>query len=261
MPHFLLGHAERKRHFTIFLCGFFFLLIALAHLASRTGCFTADGEAMSHITVKHTLNPSEEQIEEAVEVFAANMFDDPATKAFCGGDMSLMHPFTRAGIRAGILAGEFYAATDESTGRLVGYALCLPPGQVLLSTPEQRALGFDDFFAKLPKDVQEFWGTVGKRFGDFLADTLGPTGRIDSWYMNHIFVLPEWQGQGIATSVIAQVREKAVKNGDTVALSATNPYNVPIYQALGFDLKGEMMVTSAWGDYPIYAFSLDATAV
>ncbi|KAI0948922.1 hypothetical protein AcW1_008662 [Taiwanofungus camphoratus] len=62
----------------------------------------------------------------------------------------------RSILLAGILDGEYYAATDED-GRLVAYALWMPPGQDMLSTPEERKLGFNDFFARLSEEGREYY--------------------------------------------------------------------------------------------------------
>ncbi|KAI0929819.1 hypothetical protein AcW1_008661 [Taiwanofungus camphoratus] len=82
---------------------------------------------------------------------------------------------------------------------------------------------------------------------------MGRTGKVDSWWLNMIQVHPDRQRQGIATALIGLVREKAKRKGETLALSTSNPSNVPIYKAIGFDLKGDRIMPSPWGDWPLFA--------
>lgn len=42
--------------------------------------------------------------------------------------MTLMKPMVGAMIRACILEGEFYTATEEDTDTLLGFAVWMPPG-------------------------------------------------------------------------------------------------------------------------------------
>ncbi|KAI0929784.1 hypothetical protein AcW1_008638 [Taiwanofungus camphoratus] len=134
----------------------------------------------------------------------------------------------------------------------------MPSGQDMLSTPEERKLGFNDFFARLSEEGREYYKSayVGK-FTRFVTGCMGRTGKVDSWWLNMIQVHPDRQRQGIATALIGLVREKAKRKGETLALSASNPSNVPIYKAMGFDLKGDRIMPSPWGDWPLYLVALD----
>ena len=48
--------------------------------------------------------------------------------------------FGRAMLRAGVHSGEYYEASDAD-GRLVGYLVTMPPGNVLLSTCVNADMG------------------------------------------------------------------------------------------------------------------------
>ncbi|KAI0935415.1 hypothetical protein AcV7_003853 [Taiwanofungus camphoratus] len=143
----------------------------------------------------------------------------------------------RSILLAGILDGEYYAATDED-GRLVAYALWMPPGQDMLSTPEERKLGFNDFFARLSEEGREYYKSayVGE-FTRFVTGCMGRTGKVDSWWLNMIQVHPDRQRQGIATALIGLVREKAKRKGETLALSTSNPSNVSLSSQIGPDCR------------------------
>ncbi|TFY67072.1 hypothetical protein EVJ58_g1854 [Rhodofomes roseus] len=176
----------------------------------------------------------------------------------------------RAMIRAATLDGEIYTAAEQSD-RILGYAVWMPPGQDLLSTPEQRKLGWDDFFEHVSQRGKDwFTKTYATEVSAFMAGIFGPTvghsfsmnvrssssrkGKVDSWYLNIIMVHPDYHRRGIATKLVDVVRSKAAANGDTMALSTSSTRNVPIYKALHFDLVGEKMIPSPWGDWPLYVF-------
>ena len=54
-------------------------------------------------------------------------------KSLVGGDLTQVGPLGRAMLRAGILSGEYYEATNEKDG-LVGFLMVMPAGQDLFST-------------------------------------------------------------------------------------------------------------------------------
>ncbi|KAF9466025.1 hypothetical protein BDZ94DRAFT_284957 [Collybia nuda] len=151
---------------------------------------------------------------------------------------------------AGIsLCGEFYTATEPGSGALVGYAIWMPTGHELLESEAQRKLGFDDFSHRLSDAGKAFFkDTVFylKYFPDFVNGCLGPTGRRDSWWLHQIMVRTENQRQGVATSLINVVKEKAGKNHQQLALSVTQEANVPVYTNQGFVIRGRSELKSPW---------------
>lgn len=58
---------------------------------------------------------------------------DQGAISLSGGDKSLMKLQALAMLRAGILAGEYYTATNQE-GKLIGYTLWMPPGREIFST-------------------------------------------------------------------------------------------------------------------------------
>ncbi|EEB92878.1 hypothetical protein MPER_08548, partial [Moniliophthora perniciosa FA553] len=73
-----------------------------------------------------------------------------------GGDWSLAPDISRAIIRATLLEGEVYVVKNDSD-EIVSFGLWFRPGTEVFSTPEQRALGFDDFFKKLKTEMQAWY--------------------------------------------------------------------------------------------------------
>lgn len=99
--------------------------------------------------------PSEQLIQSSVGLFLDLMKDDAALLSFCGGNLSLAPIQIGAKLRAGVLVGEFYTATDHSES-LLGYSLMMLPGTDFSNTEEQRQLGFYDFMRQLSKEGKEY---------------------------------------------------------------------------------------------------------
>ncbi|KIL71208.1 hypothetical protein M378DRAFT_182786 [Amanita muscaria Koide BX008] len=192
------------------------------------------------ITYQRVPNPTVEQVEATVALFTDLMKEDIAALCLSGAP-ALIPDLARAMIKAGIYAaGEYYLATDEN-GEIVGYTMWMPPGQEMFSTPEQRALGLNDFMVKLPEEGREYPKSFGK---------------VDSWWLHMAMVRRDYQHQGIAKTLINMVRDKAIADGAIIALSTTTDENVPIYQKCGFELKGTMIMPSPLGEWPLHVLAL-----
>ena len=74
------------------------------------------------------------------DTFTRNSPPDSALISLVGGDVALLSLFGRAMLRAGVHSGEYYEASDAD-GRLVGYLVTMPPGNVLLSTCVNADMG------------------------------------------------------------------------------------------------------------------------
>lgn len=211
------------------------------------------------VSFERVQNPTDAQIDSAVELFASLMKDDISLMSLCGGDSSKLGPLGRAMLRAGVHCGEYYEAHHESEG-MVGFLMVTPPGQDLFSTDEQRALGLSAFMQNLPEAGKEYYKAVYLvEFPAFVNACLGPTGRRDSWYIHTLMVKSKFQGQGIGKALINIVRGKASLNGETLALSTTTDVNAVIYQRMGFQLLDKRIMPGPWGEYPLYILSMNTT--
>ncbi|KAJ3511538.1 hypothetical protein NLJ89_g4046 [Agrocybe chaxingu] len=144
-------------------------------------------------------------------------------------------------LRAGVLSGEYYEATNEE-GELVGYTMWMPPGQEMFSTEEQKQLGLYEFMAKLSDEAKEYYRTKGK---------------LDSWWLHMAMIRRDYQRQGVLRALLSPVREKAAAAGQYLATCTTNDDNIHVYTGLGFDFKGSTVISSPWGDWPIHVFKMD----
>jgi len=59
--------------------------------------------------------------------------EDLGAVSLAGGDVSLMNFEVLAILRAGVLDGEYYEATNDE-GELIGYTMWMPPGREMFST-------------------------------------------------------------------------------------------------------------------------------
>ncbi|KAF9476014.1 hypothetical protein BDN70DRAFT_882975 [Pholiota conissans] len=206
--------------------------------------------------VQRVVNPTEAQLCEAADLFADLMKTNLGAVSLAGGDISLMPLQALALLRAGALAGEYYEATNEE-GEMIGYTMWMPPGQEMFSTAEQRRLGFDEFMAKLSEEAKTYFKTKYiAEFPGFVASLLGPTGKIDSWWLHMAMVRRDFQRQGVLRTMVKVVREKAEKRGEYLATCTTNDDNIRVYTGLGFDYKGSTSMDSPWGQWPIHVFNM-----
>jgi len=216
--------------------------------------------AASSLTIGRVENPSDELIETSVALFYSLMKDDDGVRSLVGGDISSIPAMARAMLKAGVLTGEYYTAMDGD--ELVGFTMWMPPGRDLFSTPEERALGLDEFMKNLSPEGKEYYKNIYTvEWPKFVNSCLGgPRGKTDSWWMHIAMVRPDRQKQGIASSLMKLVIEKAKQKGEVIACSTTTPINSIIYQAIGLKLLGDRMMPSPWGDWPLYVLSLDTSS-
>ncbi|KAF8523044.1 hypothetical protein JB92DRAFT_2595079, partial [Gautieria morchelliformis] len=73
-----------------------------------------------------------------------------------GGDMSLQRDFCHASIRVTALEDELYIITVGQDKRIGSTASWFRPGKGLFDSEEQRALGYNEVFAKLSPQTQNW---------------------------------------------------------------------------------------------------------
>ncbi|KAH9914379.1 uncharacterized protein BXZ73DRAFT_106621 [Epithele typhae] len=187
-----------------------------------------------------------------------------ASLALTGGDMTRVARLGGLMIRPISLlsgVGHAYTARDE-IGALVGFLLFTLPGQLMLSTDEQRKMGMYEYMADLSPEVQEYFAeTMGKEVPKLNDQMFGiEAAERTTYWCNMAMVRAEYQGKGIAKRMFQMAFDEAAKLGATVALTTTNRVNVPIYEKIGFTLRGEKTVPSPWVNWMMWYFSKDTEA-
>ncbi|KAF8264495.1 hypothetical protein EI94DRAFT_1592818, partial [Lactarius quietus] len=85
---------------------------------------------------------------------------DIAESVYTGGDAALADALWRSMLNAGAHSGVLYIASvtilepEVRPEAINAIGLWFPPGKLLYSTPEQRALGFTDLLARLAPEYR-----------------------------------------------------------------------------------------------------------
>ncbi|PAV21724.1 hypothetical protein PNOK_0168100 [Pyrrhoderma noxium] len=183
---------------------------------------------MSSIVVKHLQHPTESQIDEAVKLCLRAYGEDPALIAMTGNQSDLRDTVFRSMIRAAVLEGSFYIASDGSDS-IFSIAVWFGPGKALYKSEEQRKLGFNEFFEALSPETRHWWTEVyTKQLDKYLDDIIGKEKLLNSWYANNIATDPVHQGKGYGTALLKTIFEEARKDQSIVALGTQNEQNTEI---------------------------------
>ncbi|KAK0184190.1 hypothetical protein F5146DRAFT_1145594 [Armillaria mellea] len=117
-----------------------------------------------------------------------------------GGNKDLYGPFFRAVTRALVLEGKVWLAV--SNDRIVGVLGGFGPGKFLWATEAQRALGFDNVYARLLEETTNWWQNIyGPQVKELMDNALGETANLDGWMTPLLAVDPPYQQRGIATAM------------------------------------------------------------
>uniref|UniRef100_A0A0W0FPK9 N-acetyltransferase domain-containing protein n=1 Tax=Moniliophthora roreri TaxID=221103 RepID=A0A0W0FPK9_MONRR len=172
-----------------------------------------------------------------------------------GGDWSLAPYIARAIIRATLLEGEIYVVKNDSN-QIVSFGLWFRPGTEVFSTPEQRVLGFDDFFKKLKPEMQEWYSnTYPEYLKKYLDGVFTKEETSKRWWCSNLVTSPEYQGRGYATAIVNAVLEKVAKQNEFIGLATAPPLNVRKYLSMGFKERTAFSLPSPAGDQVVHVFS------
>ncbi|GJE92369.1 hypothetical protein PsYK624_085230 [Phanerochaete sordida] len=203
----------------------------------------------SNLAYSRVDKPDAAFVEAAVNIFVGLMEEDPLAVGLTGGDISLLPMLCRVMVSGLVLApgiGEAYAATDEH-GVVVGFLAFSLPGQLLFATEESRAHGFYDYVASLSESGKEYFLNVMAK----LPPDPNEANKLEqaSYWCNFAFIRADYQGKGVAKTLFQLSFQRGIDlNEKQMALIATNPKNLPIYKAIGFDLIDHKIVSSQWND-------------
>ncbi|KAI0078576.1 hypothetical protein K474DRAFT_1660152 [Panus rudis PR-1116 ss-1] len=218
---------------------------------------TVEATLPGGIIVRQIRNPTEKQIVESGEICAQLMKSDGAALALSGGDPELIEMMVRLVVRACVLEGNYYAATNEK-GEILGYSAVMPKGKELFATEEQRNLGLNEYMSRLSEEAKEYYKKVYMaEFPGFVGECLAPFKMVDVWWTHHLMVRPEYQRRGIGTALIRLSESQALAAGDTVAIGATKQVNADIYSRLGYKVRGHKSMKSPWVDWEMWILRLE----
>lgn len=189
---------------------------------------TAGGD---HFPPNQVRRVSADDVEILSRVLARSFDDDPL--------MTWMFPVAVA--RSVRLPRLFVALMETAlplgevftTESLQGAAIWNPPGTFPLGWRTNARMGWT--MARLLR--RHF---LGRAPGLMYFDTHHP--REPHWYLQMLGTDPDYQGQGIGSSLLAQVLERCDRTGERVYLEASKEKNIPFYARHGFAVSEEMHV-------------------
>ncbi|EPQ55011.1 hypothetical protein GLOTRDRAFT_138743 [Gloeophyllum trabeum ATCC 11539] len=187
-------------------------------------------------SIRQLINPSDKELDETADVLA-KAFEYSYFLSALGGNRELVVPFLRAHLNAALLEGEIYVVEVPTDG-IVGGAVWFGPQHKFISTPEQRAAGWDDIMAKLEPKFQKFWDQFLVDYDDLCETSFGPGVKLASYHLQVFGVVPDYQRRGFGRALIEAVADKAKPKGDTLVLETMGETRVAIYKAMGFKMAG-----------------------
>ncbi|EIW81732.1 hypothetical protein CONPUDRAFT_136530 [Coniophora puteana RWD-64-598 SS2] len=220
---------------------------------------------MVNYSVERVDRLTDEEIEATVDAAVAAIKHSNSALVMMGTRDEDRRRYCRAVIRACLADGDLLFAREDGSRRVVGMAVWFPPGRKMKSSENMKA-EFDSFVAKLPPAPKMWWEDpkqiYSKATGPFLAEHLAPYGVVDSWYCTCLVVHPDFQRNGIGSSLIEAYIEKLytddrAKDYPQVALCTDTDRNIEFYKRLGFELKSSTTIPTPLDGvfYPVHCMS------
>ncbi|THU95090.1 hypothetical protein K435DRAFT_756080 [Dendrothele bispora CBS 962.96] len=207
---------------------------------------------MSKVAVHLIKSPSDEEINDMVNVHVQAYEGDPFMRVMIGGNWALLPDLGRAMLRATLLEGMVYGVKDEND-KVVAFGLWFSPETGLFASPEQRALGFDEFFGKLDHETQHWFSNTypeaTRKYGEALFTD---EERLRRWWCFNIVTSPDHQNHGYATAIIDHSYCKAVNAGGFIGLATSQTVNVQKYLSMGLHERGKYTVPSPAGSLEVH---------
>jgi GNAT superfamily N-acetyltransferase len=173
-----------------------------------------------------------ERLDEAAAVLGRAVVDDPLcvyvlpdAQQRVSGVPLLMAMF----LRLGLAHGEVWVTPPPITG----VACWLSPAHSTISEEDRIAAGW--------RDVQAAWGReAADRYRVFVGDRDGAVGSLapqPHWHLAWLGVEPGHQGQGIGSTLVRRMTDRADAEGVACWLFTFARRNVPVYEHLGFHVS------------------------
>ncbi|KAF9260761.1 hypothetical protein L218DRAFT_871892, partial [Marasmius fiardii PR-910] len=149
---------------------------------------------------------SEEQICQTVKVIHEAFNREFFLPAL--GDRSLVEPFVECMVRATVVGGQLWIIDSPDTG-IVASGLYFGPGQRSFGSEDQKKQGFNNLMGKLDMEKRKWFTEYFITEMLHNVDEIHGTGVQDqNYYLQLLGVLPEYQGKGIAKSLLSHVEAK-----------------------------------------------------
>ena len=181
-----------------------------------------------------------ERLDEAAAVLGRAVVNDPLfsyllpdAQQRVSGVPLLMAMF----LRLGLAHGEVWVTPPPITG----VACWLSPAHPTISEEDRNAAGW--------RDVQSAWGREAvDRYRAFVGDRDGAVGSLapqPHWHLAWLGVEPGHQGQGIGSTLVRRMTDRADAEGVACWLFTFARRNVPVYEHLGFHVTLDTILPSS----------------
>ncbi|KAF5340220.1 hypothetical protein D9611_007958 [Ephemerocybe angulata] len=206
--------------------------------------------------IKHLNPPTENEINRIVDLFKA-AFDGDHFGAVLSHGEGLNELQLRACVGAASIGGTIHVAVlpheEGKEEEIVGAAVWFAPGQVLNSTAEQRAVGWDQFMQAGSEGLRKWWNDyfiplLIKHTADptiYGGPSIYPT---QTWDLHLFATLPTYQRRGVARALIAHAEALARESGAMLVLETATELDVMIYERMGFEVRRRVEVQSPVGE-------------
>ncbi|PPQ68716.1 hypothetical protein CVT26_003622 [Gymnopilus dilepis] len=203
------------------------------------------------ITVRHLVEPSEEEVRRAThvlhEAFSRRYF------LFALGDEKLVEPFLLAHVRATVIGGRLYVAELPDDG-IVGVGLWFGPNQKFLSSQEQLNAGWNQTMDVLDEKHRTWWTNFLQAVDDVTDKLYGLGQQLAAYHLQTVGVLPEHQKRGYGTALLNAVERQAANESKNVVLETLGEKAVPVYQRMGFEVLGPVPMNTGSSTSNAYGF-------
>ncbi|OCH90478.1 acyl-CoA N-acyltransferase [Obba rivulosa] len=205
--------------------------------------------------VRRLVNPSEEELQAAVEVLRAAFYNDTGMASLSEGSKRLENLIYRLTMNAALAHGEFHVAVVD--GQIQGIALFIGPDYdwVFYEQPE--------FASQLSQYGQEWYAhhyapTYEELYRSAFSDSR--QSRRDAWNLAFLGIHPRFQSQGLGRSLLAAVMNKADADNRRIIANVKNPHTVQFFRKLGFSHRSVKNLTSKdFTGFPLWCMAREPT--
>jgi len=211
-------------------------------------------------TVRHAANPTAQEIEETTWAFH-NSFGKAFFLTAMDGKPELSEDLCKEQVNAAIQDGELWIAElpepNAEGKRIVGAATWYPPGKLMLRGAGHRDAPWEQSMSKLTEKNQQWWEVFYERFDAMNEKCLGENAKLNGWHLQLLGVHPDYQKKGISTAFDKAISEKALAaQPEGAILCLETVTGVPIYNKMGYEVKGDTMIPAPSGEGEIKFFTL-----
>ncbi|CAL1697903.1 unnamed protein product [Somion occarium] len=196
-------------------------------------------------TLRKLTKATPEELDEAARVAEAAFKGDEFNKACVGGNWDLLFPFWRGTLGASDVAGENWVATVGD--KIVGVAGWFPAGRLLLDSPDQAKAGWNKFTELLTPELGKWWMEYFlPKYEEATTKAFGPNTKKDSWHLQTLCILPEFQRRGIGHGLVNVKKNEIIAEGagQAMCLESEVAKNTELYKSWGFEDKGKFSFES-----------------